>query len=176
VIGDGNIAPVRAAHRARTHTTAQDAGFVGGVEVLPFGLLIFVVGTLLVANIWAVIDARFAVDAAAREAARYYVEADVVDPGGQAHAEAGAIEAGLAALEAHGRDRSRADLQLANLTGGAGGEFVRCARVSFAASYEVPALTLPWIGGFGSGFQVSGRHSELIDPYRDGVPGDTSGC
>ena len=31
----------------------SDRGQVGGIEVLPFGLLVFVVGTLLVANVWA---------------------------------------------------------------------------------------------------------------------------
>ena len=31
-----------------------DAGQVGGIEALPFGLLVFVVGATLVANAWAV--------------------------------------------------------------------------------------------------------------------------
>ena len=46
-----------------------DAGMVGGIEVLPFGVLIFVVGSLLVANAWAVVDTKFMVTSAAREAA-----------------------------------------------------------------------------------------------------------
>ena len=54
-----------------------DGGQVGGIEALPFGLLVFVVGALLVANAWAVVDAKLAVDAAARQATRHYVEADV---------------------------------------------------------------------------------------------------
>ena len=53
-----------------------DAGQVGGIEALPFGLLIFVVGSLLIANAWAVVDAKFATDAAARQAVRTFVEAD----------------------------------------------------------------------------------------------------
>ena len=32
-----------------------DAGQVGGIEALPFGLLVFVIGALLVANCWAVV-------------------------------------------------------------------------------------------------------------------------
>jgi hypothetical protein len=32
-----------------------DSGQVGGIEALPFGLLVFVVGALLVANAWAVV-------------------------------------------------------------------------------------------------------------------------
>src|SRR4029079_720569 len=55
----------------RRHT---ERGVVGGIEVLPFGFLIFVVGSLVIANAWAVIDARMAADAAARQAARAYVE------------------------------------------------------------------------------------------------------
>ena len=81
---------------------------VGGVEALPFGLLTFVAGVLLVANLWAVVDAKVAVDAAARQATRHYVEADVSGPGGSARAEREAVAAGLAALDAHGRDPSRA--------------------------------------------------------------------
>ena len=44
--------------RARTGAAGiadSDAGMVGGVEALPFGLLVFVVGSLLVANAWAVV-------------------------------------------------------------------------------------------------------------------------
>ena len=45
----------------------------------PFGLLIFVVGSLLIANAWAVVDAKFATDAAARQAVRTFVEGDDPD-------------------------------------------------------------------------------------------------
>ena len=116
-----------------------EAGQVGGIEALPFGLLIFVVGALLIANAWAVVDAKFATDGAAREAVRTYVESS---DGDRALAEARA--AGLASIEAHGRDPGRAVI-------GPVGEasLVRCQRVTFEAEYEVPALSLPFIGGFG---------------------------
>ena len=52
----------------------DDRGVVGGVEAIPFGLLLFVAGTLLVANAWAVIDAKMAATSAAREAARTYMK------------------------------------------------------------------------------------------------------
>jgi hypothetical protein len=144
---------------------------VGGIETLPFGLLVFVVGSLLVAQAWAVVDAKLAVDAAAREATRHYVEADVRHPGDTAEAHAAATAAGLAALAAHGRDPSRV-----RLSRDGGAPYQRCAPVTFEASYTVPALTLPWIGGFGRGIEVTSRHSELVDPFRDGVPGDASAC
>lgn len=151
-----------AAPRAR-----GDAGQVGGIEALPFGLLVFVVGALLIANAWAVVDAKFATDAAAREAVRTFVEG--ADP---SSARDDAIDAGLAAIAGHGRDPDRA-------TVGPVGHAVlrRCERVTFAAEYEVPALTLPFIGGYGTApFRVRSTHSELVDPFRSGVPGSAEAC
>ena len=155
----------------------------GGIEALPFGLLVFVVGATLVANAWSVVDAKFAVDAAARQATRSYVEAEVEGSGTASGgssaraAEEAAVEAGLAALTAHGRDPEAASVGLTALdpVGGQPG-FSRCARATFTASYEVPALTLPWIGGFGDGIDVTSSHSELVDPYRSGVPGSAEAC
>ena len=40
----------------------------------------------------------------------------------------------------------------------------------YEARYTVPALTLPFIGGFGHGFTVVGRHAEIIDPFTNGLP------
>ncbi len=160
-----------------TRPRGDDRGQAGGIEVLPFGLLVFVVGTLLIANAWAVVDAKLAVDAAAREAARHFVEADVPDARDFADAEAGARQAGYEALAAHGREEARSSIELTDLEspdGQAG--FTRCARATFTASYDVPVLRLPWIGGFGSGLEVTSRHSELVDPYRDGVPGSAEAC
>ena len=154
----------------------SDEGMVGGAEALPLGLLVFVIGSLIVANAWSVIDAKLAVNAAAREATREYVEAQVTEASAASYAESEATAAGLAAIAAHGRDPGRADVALASSEHPSGGGFVRCARVTFTASYEVPALSVPWIGGFGGSFDVSARHSELVDPFRDGVPGDTSAC
>lgn len=152
--------------------TGTDAGFVGGVEAVAFGVLIFVLGTLMVAGTWAVVDAKFAVDSAAGEAARRYVEAEVTDPAGTP--EALAVDAGYAALEAHGRDPGRGYIRLSRLegTGETGGGFVRCARVTFTATYDVPVVNVPGVGGLGPAFTTSSTRSELVDPYRDGVPGE----
>lgn len=141
----------------------HERGVVGGLEAIPFGLLVFVVGTLLMANAWAVVDAKLAVDAAAREAARTFVES-----GGGADGEAAAIRAAREALQGHGRDPDRLLLEI-RLPAGTG--FRRCAPVVVRASYEVAAVPLPWIGGFGSGIDVTARHSERVDPFRDGIPG-----
>ncbi len=169
---DGTTAAT--AHRTRdlagaVRPRSGDRGQVGGIEALPFGILVFVVGALLVANAWAVVDAKLAVDAAARQATRHYVESD--------GAEQAAVEAGLAALEAHGRDPVDATVGISALDGaGAQQGFSRCARVTFTATYEVPALSIPWIGGFGNGIDVSSSHSELVDPYRSGLPGSAETC
>ena len=84
----------RAGRAGLTVTSARcrgDAGQVGGIEALPFGLLVFVVGSLLIANAWAVVDAKFATDAAARQAVRTFVEGT-----DEAAARHDAVTAGLA--------------------------------------------------------------------------------
>jgi hypothetical protein len=156
---------------------SDDRGQMGGVEALPFGVLIFVIGTLLIVNAWAVVDAKLATDAAAREATRQFVEAAVVDASGVRDAEASAVAAGLDALAASGRDPDRGAVALTELSAPGGGNgYVRCARATFTATYRVPALTLPWIGGYGGGFEVTSSHSELVDPFRNGVPGEAEAC
>lgn len=141
----------------------DDRGQVAGVEAIPFGILLFVVGALLVANAWAVIDAKMTVTSAAREAARSYVEATDHESG-RRRADSAAHDV----VAAHGRDPSRAAI-----TGpDAPDAFTRCNPVSFTVSYPVPALTLPFIGGFGRAFDVTSTHTELVDPLRNDVPGE----
>ncbi len=135
-----------------------------GLE-LPFGLLTFVVGALLVANAWAVVDAKIAVSAAAREATRAFVEAPAgADPMALAAASA------ASAIEGAGRDPSQLVLTPLVAT------FARCETVRFEASYRIPAVRVPWVGGFGSGFTATARHAEIVDPYRTGVPRTVDGC
>jgi hypothetical protein len=136
---------------------------MGGIEVLPFGFLIFVVGALLIANAWGVVDAKLATDAAAREAARTFVE--VVVGTDATAAQAAAAAAGDEAAEGHGRAAERMDVVVEAPS------VARCAIVTAVATYEVPAIPLPWIGGFGNGITVRSRHSERIDPFRDDVSG-----
>jgi len=142
-----------------------ERGQAGGMEVLPFGLLIFVGGALLLVNIWGVVDTRFAADAAAREATRWVVEsagrdvpADAVHEGATAVAEA--------TMADHGR---RAPVTVT--IGPPGATFVRCERISVTVETSVPAIRLPFLGGFGSPFDVRATHAELIDPTRSGVDG-----
>lgn len=142
----------------------DEAGQVGGIEGLVFGVLVFVFGTLLVANAWAVVDAKSAASASAREAARVFVESSG-DGAGVA-----AVEAGMLAFEGHGRERERASVIR---TAGSG---ARCDRVVFEAAYVVPLVSVPVIGGVGRGMRVSARHSEVVDPYRSGLGAEAADC
>ena len=47
-------------------------------------------------------------------------------------------------------------------------------RVTVAVHHPVPAVRLPFIGGFGHAFDVVARQSEVVDPYRSGLPGEAS--
>lgn len=139
-----------------------DGGVVGGAEAVPFGLLVFVVVTLLAANVWGVVDARSTAASAAREAARAYVEAR---SGGEA--DTAARLAATVTLEAAGRDPGRAAISIE-------GAFERCAPVVVRVDYTVPVLALPFLDG-GPGFvTVTESHRELVDPWRSGIPGEAA--
>jgi len=143
-----------------TRFRSDEQGFAGGAEALVFGLLIFVVGTLIVANAWGVVDTKLAVDAAARQAARTYVEAadapTALDTARHAAADA---------LSGYGRDPAAARVTVSGLPWG------RCTRVVITVSYPAPLVRLPFVGWVGTGEDVRAAHSELVDPYRSGLPG-----
>lgn len=142
----------------------DDSGQMAGIEVLPFGFLIFVAGALLLANAWAVVDAKLAVSAAAREATRAYVEA-----ASATQAELAAEDAARQSIRGHGRDPGSLELTIES-----DGGFVRCSRVHVHASIAVPSVNLPFIEGFGGSFAVSATYSEIVDPYRSGLEGEVS--
>ena len=159
--------PVQASERPTAHhrTTGRlrgDAGQAGGFEVIAFGLLVFVCGSLLIATAWAAVDIKLATDAATRDASQAYVEAP-----DETSATLAADLAARQAIESHGRDPNRlVDLQITPVDG-----YGRCARIEVSAAYPVPAVTLPWIGGIGEAILIRSRHSEVVDPYRSGLPG-----
>jgi hypothetical protein len=140
-----------------------DYGSVGGVEVLPFGLLVFAVGSLLVANVWAVVDTKLAVVSAARDAARVYVEAP-----SHGAATVRAHQVARDTMREHDRSAERAQVRIDHE---GGRPWARCTRVVVTITYRVPALTLPWIGGYGDDLDVRAEHSELVDPFRSGLTG-----
>ena len=142
-----------------------ERGQAGGMEVLPFGLLIFVGGALLIVNIWGVVDAKFAADSAARQAARWIVESAGQATSGS-ELRAGATRIATDTLADHGRTGP------AQVTvGPPGAGFVRCERIEVTVSIAVPAIRLPFLGGYGDAFDVQATRGELIDPTRSGVDG-----
>ena len=150
--------------RASTPRLRGDTGAVGGVETWPFGIAVLLGAALLLANVWAVVDAKMAASSAARETVRVWVESD-----GDT---VGATAAGHAAYAAYGRDPARLEGPDLSIDGDG---FERCARVSATWTATVPALTLPLVGAWGDGFQVTSTHSEIVDPYRSGLPAE-GGC
>ncbi len=142
-----------------------DRGQVAGIEALPFGLLIFVAGTLLLVNIWGVVDAKFATDAASREATRYVVESARLDRD-PATIRAGAQAVAQRTLEDHGRRRPPTVRIRPE-----GVRLERCDRIQVTVATQVPAIRLPFFGGFGEAFEIVATHSELVDPTRSGLDG-----
>jgi hypothetical protein len=137
----------------------SDAGFAAGGEMVPFGVLVFVIGTLMVTNLWGVIDLKMATDAAAREGARFVAESDGPGP---SPADLGRPSA-EASLAAHGRDIRRLDYGVAYDSG----RWAPCARVTVTATYPLALINLPMIGLVtGDAVEVSSTHTEIIDPYR----------
>lgn len=147
--------------------TRDEAGQVAGIELLPFGVLVFIVGILFFGQIWAVLEAKSAANSAARETTRTFVES--VAGAGTAEASAAARAAGMSALIAQGRNTSRATIEPAGPL-----SLTRCARITFEVSYDVPIINIPLLSGFGDGITVRSRHSEIVDPFRDGLEGALS--
>ncbi|MFP4312182.1 MAG: hypothetical protein ACLFS9_09430 [Nitriliruptoraceae bacterium] len=141
---------------------------VAGLEALAFGVLVLLIGTLVVVNAWAVVDARFATAAAAREAVRAVVEAPetALSP---TQLEQRARSAAVQAFAAHGYERppevSGPPLRQA-----------RCATVEVTVGVEVVPALLPWLDEPPS-YRVASTHREVVDPFRAGLAGDgVSGC
>ncbi|QBI20041.1 hypothetical protein ER308_11035 [Egibacter rhizosphaerae] len=123
-------------------------------------MLLFVVGALLVVNVWAVVDARLAATAAAREAARAFATAD----SGEALAAANAARERT--LESQGWARE-------TLVAGASSlprRHERCAEATATVTLRVDPILLPQVG-WTDGFTATGRHTELVNPLRGGLEG-----
>ena len=137
----------------------NESGLVGA-EVLPFVVLVFVVGTLVFAQAWAALDAKLAAVSGAREAVRTFVE----HPGRRSADAAGAaVAAGTQAISGYSMDGDGA-IAVVGTT-----RLRRCERVTFEASVEAPRLALPHIRR--SPTVARARASEIVDPFRHGLGG-----
>lgn len=139
----------------------DDHGFAGGMDAVVVGMLVFVVSVLVVANAWAVIDVKLAVEAAAREATRTYVEGLSGDD-----AWAGAVAAAQNTLTGHGRDPRRAAVSPVGDT-----RLARCAVVHIEVRYPARVFPLSVLGRGGRTIEVRGEHRERVDAHRSGLPG-----
>jgi hypothetical protein len=69
------------------------------------------------------------------------------------------------AIDGHGRSQERATMRWES-----GPTWERCARNTIVVEYRVPTLAVPFVGSFGGGvITTSGRHTEVVDPYRSGL-------
>jgi hypothetical protein len=136
-----------------------ETGAVAGIEALAFGVLVFVIGTLLVANVWAAVDGRSAADGAARAAARAVISsAPEDDPATVART------AAVGALTAHGVPADRVtEVSLA-------GALVRCGVVEVTVAHRVPLVVLPRVGARRAAVTVRATHAAVVDPYASGLP------
>lgn len=137
----------------------NESGVVGA-EVLPFVVLVFVVGTLIFAQAWAALDAKLAAASAAREAVRTFVEHPGRD---SADATGAAVDAGTRAISGHSINGDGAIAAVGTP------RLRRCERVTFEASLEVAQLALPHVRR--SPVVVRARASEIVDPFRHGLGG-----
>lgn len=150
--------PFRRALSERRH---DDRGFVAGAEILIFGVFAFVMGSLLVVNVWNVIDASLAVSAASREGVRTFQEG--VPETAWEESRARVIEV----LSDYDRT-DRAHSPIIDADG-----FERCGLVTVTTQYDVALIRLPLFGQFGTMTEVSSTHSGVIDGYRSGNFGGT---
>lgn len=131
-----------------------------GIEMLPLGFLVFVVGSLMIVNAWTVVDSWMAVSTASREGARVFVESPPDDAWPAAEARI------VDVMNDYGRGTRTIPPEPPTIEGD--GSYARCAVVTVTVEYDLAFITLPFLGGFGSIDMIEGRHSERIDPYRSG--------
>ena len=167
---------------ARWH--AAEDGFTAGAEALAFGVLVFVVGSIVMLNGWAVLDAHLAANAAAREATRAIVDGGAVSRAGMVGTDGDRVDAGqahdvaVATMAGHGKDPALLpdpDEFVVTLADDPWTSSVdtpqRCARVTVEVRYPVQGIRLPFLGGWQTPITVEGQHTEIIDPFRSGLAG-----
>lgn len=135
----------------------DDRGFVAGAEMLIFGVLAFVMGSLLIINVWNVIDSSLAVSAAAREGARTFTESNPDTAWDQSRARM------VEVMDEFDRSDRLVAPSLPSV-----GSYERCAVVTVTAGYDVALVRIPLFGQFGTMTRVESSHSARIDAYRSG--------
>lgn len=150
----------RPRHRTNPHRR-DERGQAAGIETIPFGILVFIAGTILAINVWAVVDTRMAVDAAAHAYLRSYTAAssrDVARLAGDA-----AARHSLEARGITGTATISAPTQV----------FAPCRVAEVTISVQVVAIRAPFLEGIGT-TSVRAREAELIEPFSAAGGSDTA--
>ena len=150
-------------------------GIVAGGEALLLGTLVFVVGSLLIISAWTLVDAKLAVESAAREAARAVVEAPSSALNSDATlsdstAQRLADDAALARMTAQRGDPDAAIAGWSLVDVRVTGQFQRCGAITSEVRITVDTPRLPIVGRRLTAGQLVGTHTERIEPYRSGLP------
>lgn len=149
--------PVRSSRALPSaRTRRSERGAVGGAEGLLFGMLILIAGSIVVVNLWAVVDTRAALDAGAREYLRTYTE--------RADSTTAATQARLVlddVLRSRGTDPADVLVRLETPNG-----FGPCALARVELTTVVRGVRAPFLDAALS-TEVGVEHHELIDAHRE---------
>lgn len=143
-----------------TPASMTERGAVAGLDALLFGTLILLAGTVLIVNLWSVIETRTALDAATREYLRTYTTST--------DGPAAAVQADRAArtvLEQRGTPLRSLRIDPPEVA-----RFGPCEPSTVQLEATVPAIRLPFLDDLGATV-VSVTATELIPPHRELAPG-----
>lgn len=143
---------------------SDDTGALGGAETVPFVILIFVVGSLMVFNLWSVIHTKMALNAAAREAAHAIAEAAPSGSGVDTQVTAEAEAAARNAYQVFTGDQADPNF---TVTTDVPGGWRRCAAFTVTVSTRAPLVRLPMVGAVAPSAPVQASSSSIVDPFRD---------
>lgn len=141
-------------------TFRGQSGVLAGSDGVVFGMLILLAGSLALVNIWAVIDTRAALDAAAREYLRSYTEQR-----SPAAASAAGAHAAQEVIARRGSPVGGLTIQEPDPS-----TFGPCQLAQVVIEAQVPAARLPFLDDVGTR-TIRVTHRELVDPHREVIRG-----
>lgn len=150
----------RCGWRRSPRTLANERG-QAGAEVIVGGVVMIIAITLVLTNVWAVLDTKMMANDAARASAQAYIDEDD-GPSANAVAEATAERQ----LQPRFGSAWKA-IPLVN-------RFGRCESIAVRVEIKVGLIAVPFIGSVGGTKIVSSTHRTRIDPYRSGLLGEAA--
>jgi hypothetical protein len=129
--------------------------------VIVGGVVMIIAITLVLTNVWAVLDTKMMASEAARAAAQAYIEEDD-GPSAEAVAQATAAR--------QLRSRFGSDWKAVPVLD----RFGRCESVGVRVEIKVGLIAVPFIGSVGGTKTVTSTHRTRIDPYRSGLLGEAA--